>query len=128
MAAPRERTRRLSQRGGVDSLAGAGNVTINGDGPDAAAPDEPPQALADLVAPTGGQVLPLAPGESISRVFAAFLDDFRAAYLLQYVPQGVAAPGWHAIDIAVKRRGRFEIRGRKGYQGRGIMPSTEGTS
>ena len=52
-------TRRLSQRAGgaPDSLAGAANVTVNGQGPAGVAPEGVPQVLSDLVAPTAGQVL-----------------------------------------------------------------------
>lgn len=120
-------TRRLSQRAGgaPDSLAGAPNVSVNGQPVAGAAVDIVPAALSSLVAPTAGQVLTLPPDESISRVFKTMLDDFRATYVLQYVPAGVEPSGWHAVDITVKRRGRFEVRARNGYRGRGTIPSTE---
>jgi hypothetical protein len=81
--------------------------------------------LSDLVAPTAGQVLTLAPEESVSRMFRTMLDDFRATYVLQYVPNGVDPSGWHDVDITLKKHGRFDIRARKGYRGRGTIPSTE---
>jgi VWFA-related protein len=120
-------SRRLSQRqGGMpDSLAGAGNVTVNGQGPAGIAPDGVPQVLSDLVKPTAGQVIALSPDESISRVFKAVLDDFRATYVLQYVAHGVEPGGWHDVEITLKRRGKFDIRARKGYRGRGTIPPTE---
>ena len=68
--------------------------------------------------PTSGQVFPLGPDESVSRVFKATLDDFRASYVLQYVPRGVAAEGWHEVSVAVKKHPKYEIRARKGYEGR----------
>jgi VWFA-related protein len=119
--------RRLSQRAGgaPDSLAGAANVTVNGQGSAGGAPEGVPQSLSDLVAPTAGQVLPLQPGQSVSPVFKAMLDDFRATYVLQYVPRGVDAAGWHEVEITVKRHGKLDIRARKGYRGRGTIPSTE---
>jgi VWFA-related protein len=112
-------TRRLSQRAGgsPDTLTGAANVTVNGEGPAAVAVEGVPQVLSDLVRPTGGQVLALEPGASISRVFKAMLEDFRAAYVLQYVPKDVTAEGWHEVEISLKKRGRFDIRARKGYRG-----------
>lgn len=121
-------SRRLSQRAGgtPDSLAGSPNLTVNGQGPAAASPDGVPQVLSDLVAPTAGQVLALPPDESISGVFRAMLDDFRATYVLQYQPNGVDAAGWHDVDITLKKRGKFDVRARKGYRGRGTIPSTEG--
>jgi len=112
-------TRRLSQRAGgaPDSLTGASNVTVNGEGPAGVAPGGVPQELSDLVAPTAGQVLPLEPEASISRMFEAMLDDFRATYVLQYVPKGVDSAGWHEIEIGLKKRGKFDVRARKGYRG-----------
>jgi VWFA-related protein len=119
-------SRRLSQRAGgsADTLAGAGNLSVNGQGA-GVAPDAVPQVLSDLVKPTAGQVLALGPDDSISRVFRAVLDDFRATYVLQYVPQGVDAPGWHDVQITLKKHGKYEIRARKGYRGRGTIPSRE---
>ena len=116
--------RRLSQRNTVDSLSGAPNVT-NVRGP-AADSNSVPRALAELVAPTAGQVIPLAADDSISRVFKAMLEDFRASYVLQYVAQGVPAEGWHEIVVAVKKRGRYEIRARKGYMGKSKLVTPEG--
>jgi VWFA-related protein len=120
-------TRRLAQRNTVDSLAGAGNLTINGRGPGAIGPDGIPTALAGLVAPTGGLVIPLGTGESISRVFRTTLEDFRSSYVLQYTAEGVAEGGWHELSVGVKRRGGLEIRARKGYMGRGRIGSPGGT-
>ena len=42
------------------------------------------------------------------------LDDFRASYVLQYVPRGVAAEGWHDVSVAVRKHAGYEIRARKG--------------
>jgi VWFA-related protein len=112
-------TRRLSQRAGgsPDTLNGASNVTVNGEGAAGVAPEGVPQVLSDLVAPTAGQVLPLEPEASISRVFKAMLDDFRATYVLQYVPKGVESTGWHDVEIGIKKRGKYDLRARKGYRG-----------
>lgn len=120
-------SRRLSQRGGgtPDSLAGAGNVTMNGQGPAGVAPEGLPPVLAEIVAPTSGQVLTLGPNDSISRTFKAVLDDFRATYVLQYVAAGVEPGGWHDVDVTLKKHARYDIRARKGYQGRSKIPSGE---
>ena len=118
--------RRLAQRNTVDSLSGAANVTVNGAGPGAVTADGVPTALTQLVAPTGGLVIPLGTGESISRVFRATLEDFRASYVLQYTAEGVAPEGWHEVAVHVKKRGSLEIRARKGYMGRGKIGSPGG--
>jgi hypothetical protein len=119
-------SRRLTQRAGsLDSLTTGSNVTVNGQGGAGDVSDAVPEALSSLVAPTAGQVLPLAPDASVSRVFKALLDDFRSTYVLQYVPQGVAPTGWHDVEVSLKRRGRFDIRARKGYRGRSTIPFGE---
>ena len=124
-ASSAEATRRLTQRSGAMSSLGDGaNVVVNGQGAAATADGIPP-VLNDLVAPTAGQVVALAPGGSVSRLFKAMLEDFRATYVLQYVPQGVSPDGWHEVDVSVKTRGKYDIRARKGYRGRGTIPSTE---
>lgn len=116
-------SRRLAQRNTVDSLRGAANVSA-GRGPIIGA-DGIPTALSRLVAPTGGLVIPLGTGESVSRVFKTTLEDFRASYVLQYTAEGVPAEGWHELSVTVKRRGRYDIRARKGYMGRGKIGSPE---
>jgi len=45
--------------------------------------------------------------------------------VLQYVPHGVDAPGWHTVEITITRRGRFDVRARKGYRGKGTIPREE---
>jgi VWFA-related protein len=115
--------RRLAQRNTVASLSGAGNLsTVRGP---VTSSDGVPLSLSRLVAPTGGLVIPLGTGESISRVFRTMLEDFRASYVLQYTAEGVPAEGWHELGVSVKRRGRFDIRARKGYMGRGKIGSPE---
>ena len=121
------RQRRLAQpRGSLDSLMSGDNVVMGKD--PAAAPgaaDEPPPVLAELVGPTAGQVIALTSKESISSVFKATLEDFRASYVLRYVAQGVKDEGWHEIEVSLKKRGRFDIRARRGYMGRGRIGTSE---
>ena len=76
------------------------------------------KALGELAAPTGGQIVVLKPDDSVSKTFDAALERFRAGYVLQYVPKGVAAVGWHDVTISVKKSGHFDIQARKGYQGK----------
>ena len=120
--------RRLAQRNTVDSLSGGDNVTLGANGPQNRAGDPGvPAALADLVGPTSGQVFALASDDSVSRVFKAMLDDFRASYVLQYVPQGVAPDGWHDVVVTVKKHPKYDIRARKGYRGRSKITLSEVT-
>ena len=68
---------------------------------------------------------PCTSKESISGVFKATLEDFRASYVLRYVAQGVTEDGWHQIDVGLKKRGRYDIRARRGYMGRGKIGTSE---
>jgi VWFA-related protein len=120
-------SRRLSHRNGsIDSLSGGENVSIGERAARNRTDDQGvPRILADLVAPTSGQVFMLAPNDSVSRVFKAMLDESRASYVLQYVPRGVAEEGWHELLVAVKRHPKYEIRARKGYSGRSKITVSE---
>jgi VWFA-related protein len=119
-------SRRLAQRNTVDSLSGGDNVALGGNGSQNRAGDQGvPAVLADLVGPTSGQVFALASDDSVSRVFKAMLDDFRASYVLQYVPQGVAPEGWHDVVVTVKKHPKYDIRARKGYRGRSKITLSE---
>jgi hypothetical protein len=121
------RQRRLAQpRASLDSLMAGDNVVMGKDPASSqAAADEPPPVLTELVRPTAGQVIPLTSKESISSVFKATLEDFRASYVLRYVAQGVKDEGWHEIEVSLKKRGRFDIRARRGYMGRGRIGTSE---
>jgi VWFA-related protein len=119
-------SRRVSQRNTVDSLFGAGNVSMSGRDSAATGADGIPTALRELVLPTGGLVIPLGVNDSISKVFKTTLEDFRASYVLQYMAEGVADEGWHELSVAVKRRGGLDIRARKGYMGRGKIAAPGG--
>ncbi len=116
--------RRLAQRNTVDSLQTGENVSLGGRG--STADGAVPPVLAELVGPTSGQVFQLGTDDSISQVFKAMLDDFRASYVLQYVPRGVPAEGWHEVSVALKKHPKYEIRARKGYKGRSKITLSEG--
>jgi len=44
----------------------------------------------------------------------AIVKEFRERYVVSYTPTGVAAGGWHAIDVRVKGR-NLTVRARRGY-------------
>jgi VWFA-related protein len=73
-------------------------------------------ALDGLVNPTGGKVFTFEANQSVGRQFRRVLDDYRAGYVVEYVPTGVAAEGWHEITVSVTKPGKYEVRARKGYQ------------
>jgi len=47
--------------------------------------------------------------------FRKILTDFRASYVLRYIPTGVKAPGWHEIRVQVPSIPRATIHARRGY-------------
>ena len=47
--------------------------------------------------------------------FGRILSDFRASYVLRYIPAGVKAPGWHEIRVQVPSIPRATIQARRGY-------------
>jgi VWFA-related protein len=109
---------RRPQRNSLDALVES-NI-MKGSGPASTAADDERivAGLRTLVAATGGQVMALAEGQPVSRSFAAVLQAFRAGYVLQYVPHGVAPGGWHDVTVSVKRPGRYDVQARRGYRGR----------
>jgi Ca-activated chloride channel family protein len=70
--------------------------------------------LRDLVNLTGGSLLEVESTKDLGNTFAGILDEFRQRYLLSYSPTGVAADGWHRIDVSVRRPG-VTVKARTGY-------------
>ena len=105
--------------GSIDSLAGATTSSVGGQGrPSRRGEQAVPPCSPIWWGRPSGQVLPSLGNRLVSRVFKSMLDDFRATYVLQYVPHGVAAEGWHEVSVTVKKHPKYEIRARKGYRGR----------
>jgi VWFA-related protein len=74
--------------------------------------------VIDAAEITGGQehrVGGLFRGESILGPLKQILSDYRRSYQLQYQPSGVARGGWHELKVEVTRRGRYNVRARRGY-------------
>ena len=80
----------------------------------AAEPGQAPRFLRELVNASGGKVFEVTAGERLQSAFVQILDEFRQRYLLSYSPTGVAQPGWHEIEVRVKRRG-VTAKARPGY-------------
>ena len=73
-------------------------------------------ALKQLAEATGGQMLPVKSSDELRGAFQRILAEFRSRYVLNYTPQGVAAGGFHRIDVTVPRR-RVTVKARPGYAG-----------
>lgn len=71
--------------------------------------------LEAVASATGGRVLRADTTGTLPKAFAEVLREFRTRYVLTYTPRGVDAPGWHRIDVTVRRRGA-QVRARAGYQ------------
>jgi VWFA-related protein len=75
-------------------------------------------ALKQLADATGGQVLQVKSSSDLRPAFQRILTEFRSRYVLAYSPQGVAAGGFHRLEIAVPNR-RAVVKARAGYIGVG---------
>jgi VWFA-related protein len=80
-------------------------------GIDLRAADNP--LLHSLGHETGGLVWS-AGWSKLGGAFRAVLDDLRSRYLLTYYPAGVAASGWHSLDVKLKSGGA-KVTARTGY-------------
>jgi Ca-activated chloride channel homolog len=79
-----------------------------------AADDDVGRFLVDLTDATGGRVIEGAGGSRLSSAFVDALKTFRTRYQLTYTPSGVDQPGYHAIEVRVKKPG-VTVRARPGY-------------
>jgi VWFA-related protein len=71
--------------------------------------------LDDLTELTGGATLKVESTRDLSASFLKILDEFRQRYLISYSPTGVAAGGYHRLEVRVKGR-RVTVKSRAGYQ------------
>jgi hypothetical protein len=74
----------------------------------------PSGLFARLAADTGGVATAVMPSDRLGDGFRRALDQFRASYVLTFVPQGVPLSGRHRLDVRVNRPG-VEVRARREY-------------
>jgi VWFA-related protein len=70
--------------------------------------------LRDLSEVTGGRLFSIESTRDLAATFARILEEFRMRYLVSYSPEGVAAGGWHRLEVRVKPRG-LTVKARPGY-------------
>jgi len=73
------------------------------------------RAFSLLATETGGTLIPIAREGALASTFHRSLDEFRASYVLHFVPRGVARSGTHTLTVKINRPGPFEVRARSGY-------------
>ena len=76
-------------------------------------PSATPAMLRDIADATGGAVLD-GTSRKLETTFTDILDEFRQRYLLTFSPDRMSSPGWHKLDVRVKRRG-ITVKARSGY-------------
>jgi VWFA-related protein len=94
---------RLEYRSGIELWPGA-------------SPQRDLPAMVEVTNITGGQLFIAARADVLRTTFSTIVTEFRNRYLITYRPQGVAAPGWHTIDLQLKK-GKAAIKARRGYLG-----------
>lgn len=67
-----------------------------------------------VVDATAGAIVEINPKSDLSREFSRLLSDFRHRYLVTFTPQGVAAGGYHRLEITVRGSG-LKVHARPGY-------------
>jgi VWFA-related protein len=77
-------------------------------------PASNPGLLRALTETTGGTLAVVQRDQDINASFVQALDDFRLSYVLRYTPTSRSA-GWHDVAVSLTRRGRFDVRARRGY-------------
>ena len=85
-------------------------------GPQSAPPPTDDRFLERLSRETGGRLLHAEQNRDIERTFARVLDEFNSRYVLGYVPRGVAARGWHRVEVRLKNKSGT-VLARRGYFG-----------
>lgn len=85
-------------------------------GPSSTPPPTDDRFLERLSEETGGRLLHAEQNRDIEQTFARVLDEFNSRYVLGYVPRGVAARGWHRVEVRLKKRSGT-VLARRGYFG-----------
>ena len=76
-------------------------------------PSGAPPTLREIADATGGEVLD-GTSRTLETAFTEIRDEFRQRYLLTFSPDRMPSPGWHKLEVRVKRRG-VTVKARSGY-------------
>jgi VWFA-related protein len=72
------------------------------------------KATEVLTDATGGAVFPFTRQRALEDAIERLGTELHAQYLLSFAPED-PAPGYHHLEVRIKRRGEFHIRARPGY-------------
>jgi Ca-activated chloride channel homolog len=72
-----------------------------------------PQILHEITAQSGGNLLQVT-SRDLEASFVRILEEFRQRYLLSYTLSSAPKPGWHRIEVRVRKRG-MNVKARSGY-------------
>jgi Ca-activated chloride channel family protein len=70
--------------------------------------------LEELTQESGGRVLFATSDADLRGAFTKTLAEIRDRYVLSYTPTGVAATGWHRLDVTLKGK-KGKVTARRGY-------------
>jgi hypothetical protein len=70
--------------------------------------------LAEIVEETGGKVWDVGSAKHLEDAFSRVLHEAKGRYLLSYEPAGPARPGWHKVEVRLRRH-KGDVRTRRGY-------------
>ena len=70
--------------------------------------------LSDLTELTGGHLIEIERSSGFREELVRVLQEFRSRYVLTFTPNGVAAGGFHTLEVKVRRNGP-KVRARPGY-------------
>ena len=70
--------------------------------------------LRDVTRATGGRLFEAEKIEDLRARFLDVLADIRNRYVLRYAPRGGDAPGWHTLEVKL-RKGAGDVLARPGY-------------
>jgi VWFA-related protein len=70
--------------------------------------------LERLTQESGGRILFTTSDSDLRNAFMKTLAEFRDRYVLSYTPTGVAASGWHRLEVTLKGK-KGKVTARRGY-------------
>jgi VWFA-related protein len=73
--------------------------------------------LSEAADITGGKLyLPgIFTDRTAAAIFKKVFEDYRASYVLRYVPKGAPTTGWHEVKVTIPGQPSFDVQARRGY-------------